>query len=89
VDDRVERWRTLCDIRNKTFRSIVEGKRTFGGLKAYLRATNHTSSNIISRNCGKRCPPWGHPCDIYMRHTTSIQGDRGNWVSIQISSLPT
>jgi hypothetical protein len=34
----------------KTFRSIVGGKRTFGGLKAYLRATDHTSSNIISRD---------------------------------------
>jgi hypothetical protein len=28
----------------------VDGKRTFGGLKAYLRATDHTSSNIISRD---------------------------------------
>jgi hypothetical protein len=26
------------------------GKRTFGELKAYLRATDHTSSNIISRD---------------------------------------
>jgi hypothetical protein len=25
-------------------------KRIFGGLKAYLRATNHTCSNIISRD---------------------------------------
>jgi hypothetical protein len=25
-------------------------KRIFGGLKAYLRATDHTSSNIISRD---------------------------------------
>jgi hypothetical protein len=25
-------------------------KRTFGGLKTYLRATDHTSSNIISRD---------------------------------------
>jgi hypothetical protein len=58
VDDRVERWRTLCDIRNKTFRSIGEGKRTFGGLKAYLRATDHTSSNIISRDKGVISPPW-------------------------------
>jgi hypothetical protein len=28
----------------------VERKRTFGGLKAYLRATDHTSNNIISRD---------------------------------------
>jgi hypothetical protein len=66
VDDRVERWRTLCDIKkrwrtlcdikNKTFRSIVEGKRTFGGLKAYLRATDHTSSNIISRDHQQTAP---------------------------------
>jgi hypothetical protein len=31
----------------KTFRSIVGGKCTFSRLKAYLRATDHTSSNII------------------------------------------
>jgi hypothetical protein len=28
----------------------AERKHTFGGLKAYLRATDHTSSNIISRD---------------------------------------
>jgi hypothetical protein len=32
-------------IRKKNIRL----KRIFGGLKAYLRATDHTSSNIISR----------------------------------------
>jgi hypothetical protein len=32
--------------------SDVGGKRIFGGLKAYLRATDHTSSNIISRVSG-------------------------------------
>jgi mevalonate pyrophosphate decarboxylase len=30
----------------------VGGKRIFGGLKAYLRATDHTSSNIIIRVSG-------------------------------------
>jgi hypothetical protein len=29
---------------------IFERKRILGGLKAYLRATDHTSSNIISRD---------------------------------------
>jgi hypothetical protein len=28
---------------------VFERKRILGGLKAYLRATDHTSSNIISR----------------------------------------
>jgi hypothetical protein len=30
----------------------LDGKRILGGLKAHLRATDHTSSNIISRDNG-------------------------------------
>jgi hypothetical protein len=35
--------------RKENVSGIAGGKRIFGGLKAYLRATDHTSSNIISR----------------------------------------
>jgi hypothetical protein len=34
----------------KMFRAKVDRKGTFSGLKAYLRATDHICSNIISRD---------------------------------------
>jgi hypothetical protein len=40
--------RCFTNRKKKTFRDRKVGKRTLGGLKAYLRATDLTSSNIIS-----------------------------------------
>jgi hypothetical protein len=57
----------LCDC--------IRRKRTFGGLKAYLRATNHTCSNIISRDIQERIlQSKFHNKDIIISKTATVRG---------------
>jgi hypothetical protein len=46
--DNTYRWQ--LEEENVSASYVVAKKTYFGGLKAYLRATDHTSSNIISRD---------------------------------------